>query len=209
MVVGEVKHNGIRALWLRDHHGTPNLYTREGYEIPGVDHIKHELAAWERHAGERMFLDGEFVIDSADSLAATEAWCDKGHKLGGTAGVFYVFDGFAYNDWFRGGTDVIWLERKARLERLAKAVASDEPHRWDWRPGSRGAECGIDPVTVVPHQELWTVDCVVEMTFAMWNAGLEGIVLKNAEAGYQRSRNSAWRKVGRLFQAKMGWRPLA
>lgn len=208
--VGEQKLDGWRALWLRDREGRPGLYTRNGYPIPGTEHIAHELAAFERHAGERLFLDGEFLVgDGPDTLAATKHWCETGHKLGGTAGRFMLFDGFAYDDWYRGGTALPWYQRKARLEQLALAVESDEAHRWDWRPGSRGADADASPVRVVPHLDLWTVDDAVSMACEMWAAGLEGVVIKDAEAGYARTRSQAWQKVGRPWQAKIGWRAAA
>lgn len=203
--VGELKHDGWRCLWLRDREGRPRLFTRNGQDIHGTDHIAHELAAWERHAGHRLFLDGEFVVgDGPDTLASTKRWCEAGHKLGGTAGTFHVFDGFAYDAWYRGGCALPWYQRKARIEAIAAAVAADEAHGWDWRPGARGDEpC---PVRVVPHADLWTADDAATMAAEMWRAGLEGIVVKDAEAPYERTRSAAWRKVGRPWQQKLGWR---
>lgn len=208
--VGEVKHDGFRALWLRDHQGKPKLFTRNGHEIPGTAHISHELQAYERHAGERLFLDGEFVVgDGPDTLASTKHWCETGHKLGGTAGRFMLFDGFAYDEWLRGGTATPLYERKARLEQLGLSVESDEAHRWDWRPGSRGAGSDASPVCIVPHVEIWHVDDALTMAAEMWRAGLEGIVLKDATAAYTRTRSAAWQKVGRPWQSKIHWRKAA
>jgi ATP-dependent DNA ligase len=44
------------------------------------------------------------------------------------------------------------------------------------------------------------------MAREMWAAGLEGIVLKDAEAPYRRNRNAAWQKIGRPWQQKLGLR---
>lgn len=208
--IGEQKIDAWRALYLRDRSGRPGLFTRNGHTIPGVDHILHELAALERHAGERLFLDGEFCVgDGPDTLASTKAWCESGWKAGGNAGTFHAFDMLPYDEWFRGGTDRPWFERKARLKELALSVASDAAHRWQWRAGSRGADEQQEPVRVVPHRELWCVDDAIEMAGEMWRAGLEGIVIKDADAGYQRNRSNAWMKVGRPWQAKLGWRRAA
>lgn len=206
--VAECKFDGFRALWLRDQEGRPRLFTRNGQDIPGTEHIAHELLAFERHAGHRLFIDGEFVVGEAgDTLATTKRWVEAGHKLGGTAGTFYAFDCLPYDDWLKGGTDRPWFERKARLEQLGLSVESDEAHRWDWRPGARGDEpC---PVRVVPHQDLWHVDDALVMVAEMWRAGLEGIVIKDAEAPYQRTRSNAWQKVGRPWQDKIRWKEAA
>lgn len=184
------------------------LVTRNGMTIPGVDHILHELAAFERHAGERLFIDGEFCVgDGPDTLAATKAWVERGHKLGGTAGTFHAFDCLPYDEWFRGGTDRPWFERKARLEQLALAVGSDAEHRWTWRPGARGDEpC---PVRVVPHVDLFHVDDALQLVAEFWRAGLEGIVIKDAAAPYVRQRSQAWAKVGRPWQSKIHWKAAA
>lgn len=204
--VGEVKHGGWRCLWLRDWKGSPRLFTRNGHDIPGTAHIAHELLAFERHAGERLFLDGEFCVDDGpDTLASTKHWCETGHKLGGTAGTFHVFDGFSYDEWFRGGCERPWFERKARIDHLALAVKSDADHAWDWRPGSRGADLDAEPVQIVPHRDLWHVDDALQMAAEMWRAGLEGCIFKDAEAPYQRTRNRAWMKCGRPWQSKIRW----
>lgn len=208
--VGEQKVDGFRALWLRDRDGKPRLFTRNGHDLPGTDHIAHEILAFERHAGERLFIDGEYCVgDGPDTLAATKRWVESGHKFGGTAGTFYAFDCLPYDDWYRGGSERPWYERKARLEQLALAVKSDADHAWTWRAGSRGACADAEPVRVVPHQDLWTVDDALQMVAEVWRAGLEGIVLKDAEQGYQRTRSAAWQKVGRPWQGKIRWRQAA
>lgn len=210
LCVGEVKHDGFRALWLRDHQGNPKLFTRNGHEIPGTAHIAHELQAYERHAGHRLFVDGEYVVgETGDTLATTKRWVESGHKFGGTAGAFYAFDCLPYDDWYRGGTAMPWYQRKARLEALSLSVESDEAHRWDWRPGSRGAGSDASPVCIVPHVEIWHVDDALTMAAEMWRAGLEGIVLKDATAAYTRTRSAAWQKVGRPWQSKIHWRKAA
>lgn len=208
--VAECKHDGWRGLYLRDRSGKPGLFTRNGMTIPGADHILHELAAWERHAGERLFIDGEFVVgDGPDTLATTKRWVESCHKFGGAAGTFYAFDCLPYDDWYRGGSALPWYQRKARLEALSLSVESDEAHRWDWRPGSRGAGSDASPVRVVPHAEIWHVDDALMMAAEMWRAGLEGIVLKDATAPYQRTRSAAWQKVGRPWQNKIIWKEAA
>lgn len=193
--VAETKHNGWRALYLRDHDGKPGLWTRGGIPIEGTGHILHELAAWERAAGEPMFFDGEFVVDGPDTLAATKHWCETGWKMGGTAGTFWLFDGFPLSDWRRGGSERPWYVRKALLEAYALSVASDAAHAWDWRPGSRGQGEGSEPVKLVEHAYVWTPHCVIDMAREVWAAGLEGLMLKDAEAPYRRNRSDAWLKV--------------
>lgn len=206
----EEKRDGFRALWLRDRQDRPGLYTRNGIPLHGVEHITHQLEAFERHAGEPLFLDGEFCVgEGPDTLKATKHWCETGHKLGGVAGRFYLFDGFSEREWLAGGTETPLWQRKAKLARIAEAVAADADHAWQWRPGSRGADEGASPVELVASAEAWHVDDVIEQAAAIWDAGGEGCVIKDPFAPYVRSRSSAWLKVGRPWRDKLQWKRAA
>lgn len=204
--IAECKFHGYRALYIRNWEGRPGLWTRNGMPIEGVGHILHELAAFERHAGEPMFFDGEFLVDGPDTLAATKAWYERGWKSGEEAGIFHVFDCLSFADWKCGGSDAPWIERKERLQSLSLAVERDQAHQWDWRPGSRGRDEGRSPVRVVPHRDIWCVDDVIETVTAIWDAGLEGCILKDIWAPYVRKRSNAWMKVGQPWQAKLRYK---
>lgn len=208
--IGEQKIDGFRGLYLRDRDGKPGLWTRNGYPIEGVGHILHQLAAFERHAGEPLMIDGEFCVgDGPDTLATTKAWCEREWKLGGEAGTFHAFDLMPHADWMRGGSSAPWHERKARLQALALAVETDTSYQWEWRAGSRGRDEGRQAVRILPHRDLWHVDEALEMAGEMWAAGLEGIVLKDPFAGYTRARSNSWLKCGRPWRDKLQWKQAA
>jgi len=208
--VVEQKVDAWRALYIRDHEGRPGLWTRNGMPIEGVGHILHEIEAFERHAGEPLFIDGEFCVgDGPDTLASTKAWCERGWKGGGEAGTYHAFDAMPFADWQRGGTETPWIERKERLLALALAVKSCPDHAWTWRAGSRGRDDGAEPVRVVPHRDVWHVDDVLEAACEMWAANLEGVVIKSMWGGYQRKRSPEWQKVGRPWRDKLQWKRAA
>lgn len=193
-------------LYLRNREGRPYLVTRNGYPIEGVSHIYHELAAWDRHAGEPYIFDGEYVVgDGPNTFAETKYWCDRGYKLGGVAGRLFLFDGMPLPDWMAGGTATPLWQRKAKLTRIAEAVAADDEHNWTWRPGSRGADEGSSPVVLVEYADAWSVEEAIEQASAIWKAGGEGIVLKDPFAPYVRTRSNAWLKVGRPWRDKLNW----
>jgi ATP-dependent DNA ligase len=204
------KLDGWRMLWIRDWESKPGLWTRNGIPFEGVAHIAHELQAWERHAGEPFMFDGEFVVgDGPNTLAQTKAWAERGWKAGGNAGRFHVFDGMPLRDWQAGGCDLPMWQRKARLARIAEAVAADEAHAWEWAPKSRGSFDGLQPVRLVDHVETWFVDDVLEQAAAIWAAGGEGVVIGDPEAPYRRNRSNAWMKVGRPWRDKLNWKEAA
>lgn len=187
----ELKYDGWRAFYAPDHLGQPRLWSRNGMPIEGVGHILHRLRRMEQEAGGPLFIDGEFVVDG--SLAATKDWCERGHKMGGEAGVFHAFDVLALNDWRAGGGSIPLFQRKEWLKDLVEATASLP---WEWRPGSRGRDDDA-PAAVQLVDDEWAIDAhdVLEKARAIWVAGGEGIVVKDCEATYARKRSNAWVKV--------------
>lgn len=186
----ERKVDGWRALRFPGIDGKVRLWTRNGMPIEGVSHILHQLDRMERAAGEPMFLDGEFQVGG--TLAATKEWCERGYKLGGEAGIFHVFDAVPLAAWRAGGDPTPLFQRKARLKSLMDATAEDE---WEWRPGSRGRDQGATAVQMIPDEWAFDAADVIDAARRVWAVGGEGVVVKDADAPYQRNRNSAWLKV--------------
>lgn len=193
----EVKQDGWRAIRFPGIDGKVRLWTRNGHEIHGAAHILHRLDRMEREAGEAMVFDGEFVVDG--SLAATKAWCESGYKFGGEAGVLHLFDAIPLARWREGLDPTPLYRRRERLEALVTATSEPE---WEWRAGSRGRD--DDTLSVVLVEQGWASDAydVARQARLVWRAGGEGIVTKDAEAGYERRRVTHWAKVKRENQHK-------
>lgn len=194
----EQKVDGWRALYLRDHNDEPGLFTRCGLLIEGVRHIVHRLNAMEEAAGEPMFFDGEF--QAGTTLAETKVWCESCWKSGGEAGTFYVFDSMSQADWLGGGTETENIARKMRLTELWHAADRELADRWSWRQGSLGRDDIGPSVRVLPHCHVFEEAGVKSLAISHWEAGLEGIVLKDPLGTYQRDRCSQWLKIGRPFR---------
>lgn len=186
----ERKIDGWRALRFPGIDGKVRLWTRNGMPIEGAGHILHQLARMERAAGEPMFFDGEFQVGG--TLAATKEWCERGYKLGGEAGIFHVFDAVPLAAWRAGGDPTPLFQRKARLKALMDATAEEE---WEWRPGSRGRDQGTTAVQMIEDEWAFDAADVLGAARRVWASAGEGVVAKDAEAGYVRKRSDAWRKV--------------
>lgn len=186
----EEKRDGWRALYLRDHTGTPRLFTRNGMLIQGVGHIVWHLAQLEKVAGRPMVFDGEFQVGW--TLEATKAWAERGWKAGGEAGTYYAFDCLTLAEWERGGSDRPLIGRKNELSAL---FAGAEQDGWTWRPGSHGRDELSHPLELA--QDSWAFDAgdVLDEARRVWARGGEGVMVKDAEAPYRRNRNGSWQKV--------------
>lgn len=208
-MMSEQKHDGWRALHFRGIDGVPRLWTRGGIPIEGIGRIVDRLAAMEFAAGEPMVFDGEFVAPDAGAgtLHATKAWCERGWKLGGTAGAFHVFDCLTQAEWRAGGSDVPQYARKARLAELF-AASEDVGDGWTWPEGSRGA---VPPIAVYVVPDVWCFDAadVLDEARRVWAVGGEGLMLKDMEAPYRRNRNGAWMKVKRENAHRWAKYPIA
>lgn len=198
----ERKWDGFRCFYAQDLEGRARLWSRNGAPIEGCDHIAYRLGLMEQAAGEPMFFDGELVVDGA--LSATKEWVERDWKRGGEKGLHYLFDCLTLAEWRAGGSDVPLYARKKRLADLAAAATGDG---WTWRAGSKGRGEGDNPVIVMPDEWAFDAADVRRMAERVWASGGEGLVLKDAEAGYARARNSHWLKVKKCNEWK--WRMAA
>lgn len=186
----EPKIDGWRAMRFAGHSGRPQMWTRQGMPIEGVGHILWQLDRIEQAYGELMFFDGEFQVGG--TLAATKAWCERGWKLGGEAGVYHLFDAMPLSRWKAGGDPTPLYQRKAWLKAAVEAAAADN---WEWRPGSHGRDDGAPPVALVEDQWVFNAADALDFAKRIWAEGGEGAVLKSAESPYQRKRTDAWQKI--------------
>ena len=189
-VMVEQKIDGWRGLRFPGIDGKVRLWTRNGMPIEGVGHILYQLERMERAAGEPVMFDGEFQVDG--TLAATKHWCESGWKLGGEAGIYHLFDAMPLSAWQAGGDPTPLYQRKAWLKSLVEATAEPD---WEWRPGSRGRDEGATSVVLIDDVWCETAADVADAARRIWAEGGEGVMVKDAEAPYQRGRNSAWLKV--------------
>jgi ATP-dependent DNA ligase len=186
----ERKHDGIRALSIAG-----ELVTREGSPIHGTGHIKAALDELERIAGEPMLFDGEFVVGSFDG---TLSHFGQGARAR-DRGTLHLFDALPLADWRRGGTDEPLHARAKRLGGLmAEYNASRAPLSWE-------CEGQVDSKPLELVESTWIADRsdVDQAAREVWAAGGEGLMLKDAEAGYWRGRSSAWRKVKRKLRLRL------
>lgn len=192
-MMAEEMIDGLRAMWFAGRDGKKRLWSRNGIPIEGTAHIQHHLDLMERRAGVPLFIDGEFQVDG--TMAASKAWFERGHKFGGEAGVLHIFDVMTFKEWRAGQCEMPLYARKAWLEDLHRAVVEDPALSWEWRPGSRGRDEGATPVIPLPDEWVSGTADAMDMARRIWVRGGEGVVLKDAQAPYERGRNRHWLKL--------------
>lgn len=200
--VASQKIDGWRAAWFRGIDGRPRLWTRNGHPIAGVDHILARCAAMEEAAGEPLFIDGELQIDG--TLLATKAWCERGHKLGGSNGTLFAFDCLTQSEWRAGGSDMPWIERQKRLHALVSATEA-LPRDPRWFRATDGQSVPLDYFQALPGEIVHSHAGVLRAAEEVWAAGGEGLVLKRWDAPYRRNRSQYWLKV----KQEQKWRTAA
>lgn len=181
------KIDGWRAIYFPGRDGIWRLWTRNGMRLEGVDHILHRLAMLNQLGPQAYMLDGEIQVDG--TLEATKAWFEKGWRTGGNRGVLHLFDICPIDAWRAGG----WHKPQVERKELLKSLIADIPNDWEWREGSRGAD-ERDCVRFLPDQWLLDQADVYAEVQRVWDAGGEGLMIKDAEAPYWRERNRYWQK---------------
>ena len=184
----EEKLDGVRACWVGG-----ELLTREGQPIGGIDHIAYRLRSIEKGVGHGIFFDGEFIAPGG--YRATLRHIGQGLRAP-EQGTLHLFDAIPASAWAAGGTECPLYERKEQL-RAWVALAADPSADWNWRPGTHGREPNEPALSIVPDTWCATQADVEDMANRIWARGGEGVMLKDSESLYRRTRSNAWLKYKR------------
>mgnify|MGYP002346066189 CR=1 FL=1 len=174
----ERKHDGWRAIWLRG-----ELVSRSGATLWSTAHLWPALRALEARFGEPMTFHGEYVVDG--SFAATSAECNGAKNASATVapveghGVLHLFDAVPMSVWEGRERGAALVERKHWLKRALGT----------WPEGG---------LAFVPHIGLHDTGMKIEaLARAQWQAGHEGIVIKDSRSFYESGRSRAWMRLKR------------
>lgn len=145
------------------------MASREGGPLDCALHCQPALRRLEEAFSQPMMFDGEYVEE--DGFNATIA----AQRRGEGAGVFWLFDAMPYAQWCAGGTNESTRSRLTTLRRHVMAAASP----------------------FVGMLDFWEMDAYQTRAKALelFREGYEGIVTKDAEAGYVRARSAHWRRI--------------
>ncbi|HEX5183564.1 MAG TPA: hypothetical protein VFW19_10490 [Allosphingosinicella sp.] len=182
--VVEPKTDGIRALFIGG-----ELVTREGNPILGTRHILEACRTIQSEFGFPVVIDGEFQVRG--SFTAT-----VGHfkAIGnrGDAGTFFAFDVLPERTW--RGEDVCEAlhARRAKLDEYARPFVGDALQIVPWAYMTEAAEIEARARELIA-------------------AGGEGVVVKDVNSTYRRSKSANWQRIRRSITVDapiVGWNEL-
>lgn len=154
---------------IRALHIDGRIVSREGAPLDCALHCQPGLARLEAAFGQPMFFDSEYVEE--EGFEATLS----AHRRGEGSGVLWLFDAVPLEAWRRGE----WhMPTDQRLSWLAEHIERAESPF----------------VGLLNH---WLMDAAETRAKAreLWAFGYEGLVSKDASAGYVRRRSESWRRL--------------
>lgn len=145
------------------------IVSREGGPLDCALHCQPGLRRLEEAMGCPLFVDGEYSEEGGFNATITA------QKAGRGQGVFWAFDVVPLAAWQSGGWEMPTVERLNWLR--------DHIHQAD--------------SPFVGMLDFWLLDAAETRAKAreLWAEGYEGIVTKDPEAGYTRTRSPAWRRL--------------
>lgn len=161
----ELKVDGYRCLYIDG-----RLVTLEGQPFNAALHCLPALREIERLAGEPIMLDAEYL--EPEGYDATASAFRKGQGQG----VLWLFDIVPLSEWMTNTNAEPWFARKAYLKQLVHEV--------------RSPFAGVLYENAVP-----TETDAIALFRDVRRQGLEGIVVKDADAPYRRNRDGAWLRM--------------
>ncbi len=165
----EEKHDGIRALWIRD-----ALVSRNGLPLVAAQDLEPILRVLESRFGEPMMFDCEYV--EAGGIDATLAtWRRPGGK-----GTLHIFDAVPLRVWDGYEDGPTLIDRKIRF---ADIMAVSEVTAGDLR------------IELAQWQSCPDADFAESMAQDVWARGGEGVVVKRASGRYQCRRSRDWLRL--------------
>ena len=184
----EVKLDGVRVLTIVYPNGSVDQFSRNGKELVNFPHVKEQLAKVAQGFTEPMVLDGEIMSGTFQDLMKQ---IHRKSSAKANDAVLNLFDALPLREFETGESSTT---QEARSEWLKTWFEANET--------------ALPNVTVVAQE---TVDLDTDAGQARYKeinalaikGGYEGIMLKNADAGYKCKRSVAWLKLKPFIEVSL------
>jgi DNA ligase-1 len=184
----EVKLDGVRVITIVYPDGRVDQFSRNGKELVNFPHVKEQLVKIANQFAEPMVLDGEIMSGSFQDLMKQ---IHRKSSAKANDAVLNLFDALPLAQFETGESDTT---QEARSEWLKTWFDANE--------------AALPNVTVVA-QELVDLDTIEgqarykEINAQAIAGGYEGIMLKDANAGYKCKRSVAWLKLKPFIEVSL------
>jgi DNA ligase-1 len=184
----EVKLDGVRVITIVYPSGRVDQFSRNGKELVNFPHVKEQLAKVAQGFTEPMVLDGEIMSGTFQDLMKQ---IHRKSSAKANDAVLNLFDALPLREFELGESATTQEQRSEWLKTWFSANESALPN-----------------VTVVAQE---TVDLDTEAGQARYKeinalaiaGGYEGIMLKDANAGYKCKRSVAWLKLKPFIEVSL------
>ena len=184
----EVKLDGVRVITIVYPDGRVDQFSRNGKELVNFPHVKEQLAKIAKGFTEPMVLDGEIMSGSFQDLMKQ---IHRKSSAKANDAVLNLFDALPLSEFEQGESATTQEQRSEWLKTWFDANESALPN-----------------VTVVAQE---TVDLDTDAGQARYKeinalaiaGGYEGIMLKDAAAGYKCKRSVAWLKLKPFIEVSL------
>jgi DNA ligase-1 len=184
----EVKLDGVRVITIVYPEGRVDQFSRNGKELVNFPHVKEQLAKIAKGFTEPMVLDGEIMSGSFQDLMKQ---IHRKSSAKANDAVLNLFDALPLSEFEQGESATTQEQRSEWLKTWFDANESALPN-----------------VTVVAQE---TVDLDTDAGQARYKeinalaiaGGYEGIMLKDAAAGYKCKRSVAWLKLKPFIEVSL------
>jgi DNA ligase 1 len=184
----EVKLDGVRVLTIVYPNGQVDQFSRNGRELVNFEHITNQISAVAHQFTEPMVLDGEVMSASFQDLMKQ---VHRKENVEASDAVLHLFDIIPLKDFEKG----FW--KKSQTDR-SKQV-------YDWHKTNQKV---LPNVAVVGHElvDLDTAEGKARfraINQAAIDGGFEGIMIKDADAGYECKRSHSWLKLKPFIEVSL------
>ncbi len=184
----EVKLDGVRVITIVYPTGRVDQYSRNGKELVNFPHVKEQLAKIAKGFTEPMVLDGEIMSGSFQDLMKQ---IHRKSSAKANDAVLNLFDALPLSQFETGES------------------ATTQEARSEWlKTWFEANEAALPNVTVVAQETVDLDTTEGQVRYKEINAmaiagGYEGIMLKDADAGYKCKRSVAWLKLKPFIEVSL------
>jgi DNA ligase-1 len=184
----EVKLDGVRVITIVYPDGRVDQFSRNGKELVNFPHVKEQLAKVAQGFTEPMVLDGEIMSGSFQDLMKQ---IHRKSSAKANDAVLNLFDALTLREFEQGES------------------ATTQEKRSEWlKTWFDANETALPNVTVVAQETVDLDTDAGQVRYKEINAlaiagGYEGIMLKDAHAGYKCKRSVAWLKLKPFIEVSL------